>query len=253
MTSSTNPAGSITEATALLQAELPQLEEYQQTLEKELASVTERLESVRGALAALQALSATPIPAPREAESVVATVVDSPPAVAEETASETVSEPLPAEEPVATPAPEEPAEQKAEEKAQEKAEQKAQPAARTRKAAGKRPAKTAPAAKQPQARKAGKQAQAKKTAPAPAKKKAPAKSKETAAAAVADASGLTDQVVAVLTRNADTPLRARDVAQALGRDESTGSINTVRSTLDRLVATSRAHRAGRGLYQAPRN
>jgi outer membrane biosynthesis protein TonB len=240
MTSSTNPAGSITEATALLQAELPQLEEYQQTLEKELASVTERLESVRGALAALQALSATPIPAPREAESVVATVLDSPPAVAQEP----VSEPLPAEEPVAAPAPEEPAEQKE--------EQKAKPAARTAKAAGKRPAKTA-AAKQPQAKKAGKQAQAKKAAPAQDKKKAPAKSQDTAAPALVDASGLTDQVVAVLTRNADTPLRARDVAQALGRDDSTGSINTVRSTLDRLVATSRAHRAGRGLYQAPRN
>jgi outer membrane biosynthesis protein TonB len=240
MTSSTNPAGSITEATALLQAELPQLEEYQQTLEKELASVTERLESVRGALAALQALSATPIPAPREAESVVATVLDSPPAVAQEP----VSEPLPAEEPVAAPAPEEPAEQKE--------EQKAKPVARTAKAAGKRPAKTA-AAKQPQAKKAGKQAQAKKAAPAQDKKKAPAKSQDTAAPALADASGLTDQVVAVLTRNADTPLRARDVAQALGRDDSTGSINTVRSTLDRLVATSRAHRAGRGLYQAPRN
>ncbi|MGW7361783.1 hypothetical protein ACWGI0_35515 [Streptomyces sp. NPDC054802] len=240
MTSSTNPAGSITEATALLQAELPQLEEYQQTLEKELASVTERLESVRGALAALQALSATPIPAPREAESVVATVIDSPPAVAEEP----VSEPLPAEEPVAAPAPEESAEQKE--------GQKAKPAARTAKAAGKRPAKTA-AAKHPQAKKAGKQAQAKKTAPAQDKKKAPTQSQDTAAPALADASGLTDQVVAVLTRNADTPLRARDVAQALGRDDSTGSINTVRSTLDRLVATSRAHRAGRGLYQAPRS
>jgi outer membrane biosynthesis protein TonB len=236
MTSSTNPSGSITEATALLQAELPQLEEYQQTLEKELASVTERLESVRSALTALQALSATPIPAPREAESVVATAIDSPPEVAEE---EAVSEPLPAEEPAAAPASEDPA------------EQKAKPAARTRKAAGKRPAKAAPAAKRAQAKKTGKQAQAKKSAPAQDKKKAPVKSEDTAGPAVADSSGLTDQVVAVLTRNAGTPLRARDVAQALGRDDSTGSINTVRSTLDRLVATSRAHRAGRGLYQAP--
>ena len=237
MTSSTNPAGSITEATSLLQAELPQLEECQQTLEKELASVTERLESVRSALTALQALSATPIPAPREAESGVATEIDSPPAVAEEA----VSEPLPVEEPVATPAPE------------DRSEQKPKPAARTRKAAGKRPAKAAPAGKQAQAKKTGKQAQAKKTAPARDKKKAPAKSQEAAGPALADASGLTDQVVAVLARNADTPLRARDVAQALGRDDSTGSINTVRSTLDRLVATSRAHRAGRGLYQAPRS
>ncbi|MBB4161625.1 hypothetical protein ACFT6Z_34015 [Streptomyces sp. NPDC057131] len=45
-------------------------------------------------------------------------------------------------------------------------------------------------------------------------------------------------------------MRARDVAQALGHDSSTGAVNSVRSTLNRLVATSRAARAGRGLYQA---
>ncbi|MFE9045173.1 hypothetical protein ACFYOG_30230 [Streptomyces sp. NPDC007818] len=62
--------------------------------------------------------------------------------------------------------------------------------------------------------------------------------------------GFTEQVIAVLARTPETPLRARDVAQALGRDSSTGAVNAVRSTLDRLVATSRAARAGRGLYQA---
>ncbi|MFF2382068.1 hypothetical protein [Streptomyces sp. NPDC058108] len=61
----------------------------------------------------------------------------------------------------------------------------------------------------------------------------------------------TEQVIAVLTRDPDAVLRARDIAEALGRDESAGSINAVRSTLDRLVATSRAHRVGRGRYQAP--
>lgn len=244
MISSTNPAGSITEATTLLQAELPQLEEYQQTLEKELASVTGRLESVRSALSALQALSATPIPAPREAERADATATDSPAVVEEE-----ASEPLLSEEaPTAAPAPQDPP------------AAKAKPAARAA-ATGKRPAraasagKEAQARKQTQAKKAGKQARApKKNAPAQDKtRKAPAKSRDTAGSALSDAAGLTDQVVAVLTRNADTPLRARDVAQALGRDGSTGSVNTVRSTLDRLVATSRAHRAGRGLYQAPLN
>ncbi|MFV2117481.1 hypothetical protein ACE14D_03170, partial [Streptomyces sp. Act-28] len=50
--------GSIEATTALLRAELPRLEERQQALEKELASVTDRLESVRSALTALQALSA---------------------------------------------------------------------------------------------------------------------------------------------------------------------------------------------------
>ncbi|WP_145829035.1 hypothetical protein [Streptomyces sp. T12] len=60
----------------------------------------------------------------------------------------------------------------------------------------------------------------------------------------------TEQVIAVLARHPDTALRARDVAEALGRDGSAGSINAVRSTLDRLVGTSRAHRVGKGLYRA---
>ncbi|MFE5597528.1 hypothetical protein ACFQ9B_46015, partial [Streptomyces sp. NPDC056549] len=62
--------------------------------------------------------------------------------------------------------------------------------------------------------------------------------------------GFTEQVIAILARSPETPMRARDVAQALGRDSSVGAVNAVRSTLDRLVATSRAARAGRGLYQA---
>ncbi|MFI9730475.1 hypothetical protein [Streptomyces sp. NPDC052092] len=64
-------------------------------------------------------------------------------------------------------------------------------------------------------------------------------------------SRFTEQVIAVLARDPRVALRARDVAEALGRDESAGSINAVRSTLDRLVATSRARRTGKGLYQAP--
>lgn len=68
---------------------------------------------------------------------------------------------------------------------------------------------------------------------------------------VLQGSRFTEQVIAVLARSPHVALRARDVAEALGRDESAGSINAVRSTLDRLVATSRARRVGRGLYQAP--
>ncbi|PRH77646.1 hypothetical protein C6N75_19070 [Streptomyces solincola] len=64
--------------------------------------------------------------------------------------------------------------------------------------------------------------------------------------------GLTEQVAAILAAHGGEPMRARDVAALLGRDTSNNAINTVRGTLDRLVATSRAHRAGRGLYQAPR-
>ncbi|MET9375977.1 hypothetical protein ABZX98_17780 [Streptomyces sp. NPDC002992] len=164
---------SVEATTAQLKAELPYLERRRAALEEDIAAVTLRLESVRTALAALQALSAVGsamspgveagahVPAPRQAE---------------------VGE--------------------------------------SEEATAKVPSDTA----------------------ATGRKDAPS---------LSHADGLTDQVVAVLAGKPGTPMRAREVAAVIGRDGSTGAINTVRSTLDRLVATSRAHRAGRGLYQAP--
>ncbi|MFF6991949.1 hypothetical protein [Streptomyces sp. NPDC010273] len=61
---------------------------------------------------------------------------------------------------------------------------------------------------------------------------------------------LTEQIIDFFAHAADSEVRARDVAAALGRDTDSGSINAVRSTLDRLVGTSRIKRAGRGLYRA---
>ncbi|MFG2469799.1 hypothetical protein ACGFXB_30680 [Streptomyces canus] len=63
---------------------------------------------------------------------------------------------------------------------------------------------------------------------------------------------LTEQVMAYFAKVGDAEVRARDVAAALGRDTDSGSINAVRSTLDRLVASSRIQRAGRGLYRIGR-
>lgn len=60
---------------------------------------------------------------------------------------------------------------------------------------------------------------------------------------------LTEQVMAYFAKVGDAEVRAREVAAALGRDADSGSINAVRSTLDRLVASSRIQRAGRGLYR----
>lgn len=60
---------------------------------------------------------------------------------------------------------------------------------------------------------------------------------------------LTEQILAYFVQAGDTEVRARDVASALGRDTDSGSINAVRSTLDRLVGASRVQRAGRGLYR----
>ena len=61
---------------------------------------------------------------------------------------------------------------------------------------------------------------------------------------------LTEQILAYFAEAGDVHVRARDVAAALGRDTDSGSINAVRSTLDRLVGTSRVRRVGRGLYGA---
>ncbi|MFJ4847224.1 MULTISPECIES: hypothetical protein [unclassified Streptomyces] len=61
---------------------------------------------------------------------------------------------------------------------------------------------------------------------------------------------LTEQILEYLATTGGAQVRARDVAAALGRDANAGSINAVRSTLDRLVGASRVRRTGRGLYRA---
>jgi hypothetical protein len=61
---------------------------------------------------------------------------------------------------------------------------------------------------------------------------------------------LTEQILDYFAGVGEANVRARDVAAALGRDTDSGSINAVRSTLDRLVGTSRIRRTGRGLYRA---
>ncbi|MER5366525.1 hypothetical protein [Streptomyces sp. NPDC002722] len=61
---------------------------------------------------------------------------------------------------------------------------------------------------------------------------------------------LTEQILDYFAEAGKADVRARDVASALGRDTDSGSINAVRSTLDRLVGQSRVRRVGRGLYRA---
>ncbi|CAL9350774.1 hypothetical protein SUDANB176_00469 [Streptomyces sp. enrichment culture] len=106
------------------------------------------------------------------------------------------------------------------------------------------PAGVAPEAAGPRVRRAGRPQGAKK----PAASKAPA-----------DVDGqrrygrLTEQILEYFASVGDVDVRARDVAAALGRDTDSGSINAVRSTLDRLVGTSRVRRTGRGLYRAKRS
>ncbi|MFF2065375.1 hypothetical protein ACFVWZ_26825 [Streptomyces sp. NPDC058200] len=230
MTSAFGTPGSIEATTALLQAELPRLEAHQQILEKDLATVTERLESVRTALSALHGLSL----APYVAEPAVS--ADDASAAAPSASGGAAAATVPEAEPTA--------------EQTSPTEQTPAPARRKSRKAGPDTNRATGASRK------GKTDEPKEQKHRPVKGGA---AKESAPAvqdkAVEDKhpSGLTEQVVEILSKAGDAPVRARDVAQALGRDDTPGSINAVRSTLDRLVATSRAHRAGRGLYQSPGN
>ncbi|WP_406381716.1 hypothetical protein [Streptomyces sp. NBC_01618] len=276
MTSETKTLDTIEATTAVLQAELPRLEQHQQTLEKELATVTERLESVRTALTALRVLSTAPVPSSNtEAEDIRAEgtkVADVPAggvtAEAEAGAESVVIARIPhqAQESIDTAvraeAPQEqaaaaaPARRTARKTSAPKAGKQA-PAkpkstgGQAKKAVAVKDTKDTKAAAKPAAKPAA-AGKTTKAATKPAKAKAPKKAAP-AAPAVDDSGSLTELAMKVLAKFGDTPVRAREVTKALGRELTPNSINTVRSTLDRLVATSRAHRAGRGLYQAPAN
>ncbi|MFE7570901.1 hypothetical protein ACFU76_28740 [Streptomyces sp. NPDC057539] len=262
MTSPSNTPDSIETTTALLRGELPQLETHQQSLERELASVTGRLESVRTALGALQALSPTPqaqetVPEQRAAEPSAAETPAAQAPVVVTPVEEAPAEKAPVEEAATeAPAKEKPAPAKA-----AKSRKSASASSSARTSGGGSGAKSQASKEQAPKEQAAKEQAPKERTSRPAKKAAPAtatktRAKKTAAAAVVpapaseQASGLTEQILAVLAASDGKPVRARDVAQELGRDSTPGSINAVRSTLDRLVGTSRAHRAGRGLYQA---
>ncbi|MFE6815385.1 hypothetical protein [Streptomyces sp. NPDC057677] len=235
--------------TAALEAELPQLEQLQQDLEKELAAVSDRVLSVRAALTALLALADTP--APRAVQEQVQVQV-------QVQVQEADPEPRPKPKPEPKPKPKSAQEPKSEQKqkqAQAQAESEAAvevaPESVTPEESGSVPApRKATASRSTRERKAPPRARRGKERPSAKKPRVTPAPQQTPSAAQGS-TGLTEQVAAVLTQSPDSPMRARDVAKALGRDSSTGAINTVRSTLDRLVATSRADRAGRGLYQAP--
>ncbi|MFV8131623.1 hypothetical protein [Streptomyces syringium] len=245
----------------LLRTELPQLEKHQQTLETDLAVVTERLESVRLALRSLEALA--PAPLARAATAVSSgSAVPAVPSGSPDSVGEQGSEAAQAPAPVAPPR------QAMEEKSQatrgKKATGEAKPAAGKATGGRKRTAstaeskvprprtakKTVAAKKQP----AKKTAVVKKEAKATAPKEIPAGAGKAAQATPAEqpkkrASGLTKDVVAHLAK-AGAPVKAREVNLALGRDDTNGSINAVRTSLERLVKAGQAHRPGRGLYQA---
>ncbi|MEE4591403.1 prephenate dehydrogenase [Streptomyces sp. DSM 41524] len=243
----------------VLEAELPQLQKQQEALKGDLEAVTKRLEAVSTALSSLQSLSTSAVPEQGGNGAPVAVA-----------------------EPVAQPAAEPATEATAESAAPESAEDTAtagRPSAATRKAAigrqrgggkaGKAPATgrgTKTAAKKTAAKKTAAKAAAKAPKSAKATVKATKATSKTAkstkaaekpaekvtkeAATTSERStGLADSVLSAL-RKAGRPMRASEVNEALGRDESRTNVNSVRNTLERLRSSDRAQRSGRGLYEA---
>ena len=225
MATTTDTHSGIASTITALEAELPQLEEKQQELAKDLAAVTQRLEAVRTAAASLKAIHGVVVPLPDPSRALPA----------ETAAAAPVAQPEPAvEEPTASAAPE------------------SVPAQRhlsSEQARGTKPS-----------RDAGKPG----NAPAPAPKKVKAKQSDVRAARKADATdkqpetaqvkrtrtpGLSKSIVAILGQS-KKPLRAGEVNELLGREKTDGSVNSVRTALERLVANRDIQRVGRGLYQA---
>ncbi|MGW2331359.1 prephenate dehydrogenase [Streptomyces sp. NPDC001700] len=270
--SADNSVGSTIEA---LKAELPQLEKQQEALKGDLDAVTQRLEVVSTALSSLQALSgATSLPQSGNGDIAQAKPVskDTATAKATATATEAAAEGDPKLAAEAAPATRTPA-------ATRKAAIGRQRSKAAKSTTGGRAAKTATkaAGKKTAAKKPAKKAAAKDTATATAKptakpaakattkavkateKSAPASEKATAKATEKTAkaagtssersAGLAESVLGAL-KKAGRPMRASEVNDALGRDETRTNVNSVRNTLERLRTTDRAKRSGRGLYEA---
>ncbi|MFH9350403.1 prephenate dehydrogenase [Kitasatospora sp. NPDC017646] len=245
---------------AQLEAELPGIEVRRRRLEDELTAAVARENAVRGAIQSLQALAG--LPASQDVTS-----VGNIRAEADATAGGRPQQ-LAAE---AEAAPDQGGEQT------EKTTMGTDTATKTAKktAAKKIPAKKATAKKVAPARKAtGKKvAPAKKTAakkaadgarPRTAAKKTAAtagagpvrtgaepaaeKSEKAAPAPGRRTTGATSESVLAVLAGARGALRAREVTARLGIEESAGTVNAVRTMLERLAKAGRAQRPGRGLY-----
>ncbi|MDI5968899.1 prephenate dehydrogenase [Streptomyces sp. SL13] len=230
MATTTGAHNDIASTIKALEAELPQLEDHQGELEKNLAAVTERLAAVRVALTSLKALDGAPAPLSRPAAQQQEEAPETVPAAQPQAAPAEARTPKPKAE--AVPAPRRTGESKS-----RQGTKTPKPAVGRKKTRA--TATTAVESGDDQA--AQKPAGAGRTA-----KKAPA---EAAPAKRTRTPGLSLSIVAVLTK-AGKPLRAGEVNEILGRDKSNGNVNSVRTALERLVVNQDIQRVGRGLYEA---
>lgn len=255
---------------ALIEARLPAVREQRQRLEDELAAVIAQENAMVSVLEGLAALADAPLGEGKGSQA--AAPVQSAgevPAAADEPA-----EPVEAAGPVGSAADEQapvpaavPAKKAVKKEAVKKAA--AKKAAPRKDAAGKGGAAKKSAAG-PSADRDAEQAPvaaAKKTAPrsaakAPAKTATPAAARKSTRAKTAPAAAdqaaaqppkgrrrLTDaDSVLTVLRQAEEPLRARDVTGRLGLADTNGAVDAVRTMLERLAKASQAKRTGRGLY-----
>ncbi|MBV9025134.1 MAG: hypothetical protein JO362_15395 [Streptomycetaceae bacterium] len=237
----TTTRSSIASTIEVLQAELPQLQDRKQELEKDLAAVTERLEAGRAALNSLQALADAPAPL---AEPAPALPEGNDDLVAEQQSQPAVEDQASTPQQEAVPAPRQASESK--------------PRQGTKTGKGAAEPKKARKAEKPQTEKpqqtagrTGKSTGASTSAKTASAKTTSAKTASAKAASTKQARtpGLSQSIVTVLAK-AKGPLRAGEVNQALGRENTNGSVNSVRTALERLTANRDVRRVGRGLYQA---
>ncbi|MCQ4079389.1 hypothetical protein NGB36_01895 [Streptomyces sp. RB6PN25] len=226
MATTTGTHSGIASTITALEAELPQLEHRQKSLENDLAAVTQRLEIVRTAVAGLKALNGAPAPLPEPAST---TTTPATPAAA---AAPAIAEP----------------ESALEEQTPSTASAKTVPAPRRAKGTkAPRAVKNSTAAdgrdKTPKTTTPKKnETRAARKATGTAKQDNPATTKRTRTP------GLSKSIVAVLGKS-KKPLRAGEVNELLGREKTDGSVNSVRTALERLVVNHDIQRVGRGLYQ----
>lgn len=227
-----NTHNDVASTIAALEVELPQLEEHQLELEKNLAAVTERLAAVRVALTSLKALNSAPAPllesaaVQPEEDLDAAPAAQAQPTAAKEETPDSTSRPVPAP--------------------RRSGDTKARRGAKTPKAtAGRKKTTATTPAEQHEDRPTRNTGAGKKPKAAPA----PAPTQAAPAAKRTRTQGLSQSIVAVLAK-ANNPLRAGEVNDILGREKTNGSVNSVRTALERLVVNQDIQRVGRGLYEA---
>ncbi|MFD9125427.1 type IV toxin-antitoxin system AbiEi family antitoxin domain-containing protein [Kitasatospora sp. NPDC059571] len=267
---------------ALLEAQLPAVREQRRKLEDQLAAVLAQENAMVAVLEGLEALASVPVGGPDSAAGVDARSPGEPPAAVQDNADVPKDRPEAGGEATvgtdgsARPAKARPAAKRTQKTVTRKADSAAKKTAK--KAAGK-PAtgRTAVAGVRKQSQEAppmaapGKKTTARraptatgpkqttrsKVAPKAAPDTGPQLATERDSAPTRPVAGrrrLTDaQRVLDVLNQSDGPLRAGEVSSRLGLDGQNGTVDAVRTALERLTKSGRVQRTGRGLYTAAAN